>query len=85
MGVAIIPHILTAADVFDRVYKLIRRIQTDRVESRNKDVMALQADIDKLGEILELQTQLLQKKDIELADLVARVEKLEAKKKFLFW
>jgi polyhydroxyalkanoate synthesis regulator phasin len=83
--VAIIPHILTAADVFDRVYKLIRRIQSDRVESRNKDLQLLQSDIQKLGEVVELQTRLMQERDEQIVNLTARLEKLESRKKFLFW
>ena len=82
---AIIPHLITGVDIFDRVYKLIRRIQADKVESRNKDIMLLQSDIDKLREVVELQTTLLQERDAEMAGLIARIEKLEARKKFLFW
>lgn len=82
---AIIPHLVTAADIVERVYKLIKRIQTDRIESRNKDVLAVQSDIDKLREIVELQMELLQKREAEMADLSARLSKLESRKRFLFW
>ena len=82
---AIIPSILTAADVFDRVYKLIRRIQADRVESRNKDIQQLQSEIDKLREVVELQTRLLQEREEQMASFATRLEQLESRKRFLFW
>jgi hypothetical protein len=82
--VAIVPSILTAADVAERIYKLIRKIQEDRVQSRNRDILLLQDDVDHLREAVELQTRLLQAQETDLADLRATLAELRQPKRRWF-
>lgn len=74
--VSFVPHLFTAADIIERVYKLVKNIQVNRERSRNDDIAQLQDDVDALREAVELQTQLLQDRERELAELKAEIAEL---------
>jgi gamma-glutamyl:cysteine ligase YbdK (ATP-grasp superfamily) len=80
--VAIVPHILTAANVAERIYALVQKIQADRVQSRHRDILLLQDDIDSLREAVELQARYMAEKDREIAELRRDVQEMRAKRRW---
>jgi len=80
-----VTHIPTAIDVFGRIYKLVRTIQGSQTKSRNEDVARLQSDIDALKEAIELQTELMEKREKEIAELRRDLQALRGQVNTPWW
>jgi hypothetical protein len=82
--VTVVPHILTAADVAERLYKLVRKVQDDRLHARELDTRRLAAEVDELRDRVREQALAMEAREREIADLRKALDELRAPKRRWF-